>query len=78
MIAYYASPEDSTIRKSIREAPAVAASIPDRTKQLMDQLRNRLEQAKETFRGAKVESETSLVRQLNDAKRRGSVGPVLG
>jgi RNA polymerase-interacting CarD/CdnL/TRCF family regulator len=73
LIAYRASPKESRLRQVIDEAPVVINTLPERANALKLDWRGRLERAKATFSGAKVESEAALVRQLNDAKKRGSV-----
>jgi len=71
-IAYRASPEDSTIRRVVREAPEVAKALPGRAEQLKAGLQQRVRQAQDAFQLARSDSEQSLLGQLNSAKQGGS------
>jgi len=70
-IAYRSSGEDSMMRRIVREAPDVIAAVPERARRARQQFRERLLQAKSEFRRARAESEVSLARELDEAKKTG-------
>jgi hypothetical protein len=60
----------------LRSLGDVVQSLPEPIKSTLALVAERFERAQRAFRDARLESERSLVSQLQEAKQRGSVPPV--
>src|SRR5262249_43626270 len=70
-----AMPESTRVGRLAREAEAAARALPDTLRQLRTVATDRLAEAREVFLISRADTERILLRELEEAKRRGSLPP---